>query len=117
MTLSKEDATAYLDGLLDRRRGTLHNQAEVDAISVFKEMISSGDHNIPTDETSLQDILAIVLNQMKPRYRVVSRRSSGRNLVTFYRLQEESTISDRVKKQLENVILKAIEKVLNAPHA
>lgn len=115
--LHQDDIISFLDGLVDRRRGTMHNKSEIDVISVFKDIIlNEQSDKIPTDETSIQDIIAIVLNKMLPKYQVTSARSSGRNLVTYYKIQEESKISKNLQKVIKHHLHNAIEKVIKSPH-
>ncbi|MFT6834567.1 MAG: hypothetical protein ACJA0H_000598 [Francisellaceae bacterium] len=116
LALDQNTAISFLDGLIVRHQGTLHNQSEEEVIYVLKHIIMSKEVDVPTDEISLQDIIALVLNKMVPRYRVVSARSAGRNLVTYYKLQEESKLSGKIKKALKTHILSAIKKVMKSPH-
>jgi len=118
ITLSPEQHSAvnFIDEVLVGYQGTLRNQSEIEIVCVLKEIIIEAKVSLPLDEVSLQDIMALVLNKMVPRYRVVSARSEGRNLVTYYKIQKKFKLSPEIKISIKEHLLDAIEKVKIIPH-
>tara|TARA_R110002167_G_scaffold289671_2_gene494764 strand:+ start:819 stop:1175 length:357 start_codon:yes stop_codon:yes gene_type:complete len=117
LKLAKDDALKYLDDLFQKNAGTLHNHSEIEAISTLKALIAEGTEKVPCDSVSLQDIMALMLNQMVPKYRVSSMDSKGRNLMTYYKLQEQfEELQPEIKKRLRSLCIQVVKKVRESPH-
>ncbi len=114
MKLAKDDALAFLDDLFQKNEGTLQNHSEVEAIATLKDIIMNSAEKVPCDKVSLQDIIAIMLNQMIPKYRVSSVDSKGRNLMTYYKQYEQ--LKPEIKRRLTHSCINAIQKVTQSPH-
>ncbi len=72
-------------------------------------LIQSDEIDVPTSEVSIQDIAAIALNNMPPKYicNFLEKQSPGEQL------REE--VRD-LKKYAKRQVLKAIKKVREVPH-
>ena len=117
LKLAKDDALAFLDGLFQKNEGTLQNHSEVEAIATLKDIIMNSTEKVPCDKISLQDIIAIMLNQMVPKYRVSSLDSKGRNLMTYYKLEQQyEQLKPEIKRRLAHSCINAIQKVTKSPH-
>ena len=87
----------------------LENLAEEIVFEQIHLLIEDGDSDVPESELSIQDIAAIALNNMPPKY-----------ICNFLEKQEPSEqLKEEVKdlrKYAKRQVLKAIKKVKQAPH-
>ena len=87
----------------------LENLAEEIVFEQIHLLIEEGETEVPTSEVSIQDVAAIALNNMPPKY-----------ICNFLEKQEPSEqLKEEVKdlrKYAKRQVLKAILKVNQAPH-
>ena len=87
----------------------LENLAEEIVFEQIHLLAEEGDTEIPSSELSIQDIAAIALNNMPPKY-----------ICNFLEKQEPSEqLKEEVKdlrKYARRQVLKAIKRVKQAPH-
>ncbi len=87
----------------------LENLAEEIVFEQIHLLTQEGETDMPTSELSIQDIAAIALNNMPPKY-----------ICNFLEKQEPSEqLKEEVKdlrKYARRQVLKAIKKVQEAPH-
>lgn len=112
----RQSAVDFIDNMLVGYRGSLCNQSAVKVAKILKQIILQNNVDMFIDEISIQDVLAIVLNKMVPQYQVVSSRSKGRNLITYYKLQDSQKTSDKIDQAIKTHLLKAISQVKSHPH-
>jgi len=112
----QQSAVNFIDNILMGYRGSLCNHSAVKVIKIFKQIILQNNVEMHIDEISLQDVLAIVLNKMIPNYQVMSFRSKGRNLITYYKFKDNHRSYDHVNEEIKAHLLKAISKVNCCPH-
>lgn len=87
----------------------LENLAEEIVFEQIDILIESGEVEVPSSDVSIQDIAAIALNNMPPKYvcNFLEKQSPGEQL------REE--VKD-LKKYAKRQVLKAIKKVIETPH-
>ncbi|TQV76993.1 aminoglycoside phosphotransferase [Aliikangiella marina] len=87
----------------------LENLAEEIVFEQIHMLINDDETDVPTSEVSIQDIAAIALNNMPPKYvcNFLEKREPGEQLK-----EEVKDLQKYAKRQ----VLKAIKKVKNTPH-